>query len=134
LKNDGNVRFRSISLLRNHIMLPNPRPSLSSVLRRRFDSLKWDVKKCEDIVFDLQVGVSHFTSFGHVAFNIIQTTPNYCCCDNVRSTHCFGGAGQGVEQSCFAVKVHYRYPRWTCILLQSEPHTEHAVDVIVAGQ
>jgi hypothetical protein len=30
------------------------RPSL--VLRRRFDSLKWDVKKCEDIVFDLQVG------------------------------------------------------------------------------
>ena len=46
-------------------MLPNPRPSLSSVLRRRFDSLKWDVKKCEDIVFDLQVGVSHFTSFDH---------------------------------------------------------------------
>ncbi len=27
----------------------------NDVLRRRFDSLKWDVKKCEDIVFDLQV-------------------------------------------------------------------------------
>jgi hypothetical protein len=46
-------------LLSNRLTLPVPR--LASVLRRRFDSLKWDVKKCEDIVFDLQVGVSDFT-------------------------------------------------------------------------
>ncbi len=34
---------------------PPPPPLPAAVLRRRFDSLKWDVKKCEDIVFDLQV-------------------------------------------------------------------------------
>jgi hypothetical protein len=33
-------------------------PPTPAVLRRRFDSLKWDVKKCEDIVFDLQVNKS----------------------------------------------------------------------------
>ncbi len=69
LKNDGKVFARGLLFLtlilptstaavhnnpfRNILFCFNPPPRL--VLRRRFDSLKWDVKKCEDIVFDLQV-------------------------------------------------------------------------------
>ena len=57
------------------------------VLRRRFDSLKWDVKKCEDIVFDLQVSKRMIFMQPHL------------------SAHCDGFAARGPNRRAMSIAV-----------------------------